>query len=111
VIELCRNKAKASGGAKEFTKALFSLLFRLGDVYEKNCSGKGSKNRVAFDPVRMSHIEGAVITQYGHGSWPEALSAINKHVTYLFGKNRLGNPQVRLWLQVFPSGQFIPGFE
>ena len=59
----------------------------------------------------MKLIEGAVTSQYGPQTWPESLSAINKHITYLFGKTRLGKPDVRQWLQVFPEGQFVPGFE
>ena len=109
--ELCKTKALGSGGAKEFAKSLFSIMFRLGEVYERNTTGKGPKNRTALDKKKMKLIEGAVTTQYGPQTWPESLSAINKHITYLFGKTRLGKPEVRLWLQVFPEGQFVPGFE
>ena len=109
--ELCKTKALGSGGAKDFAKSLFSIMFRLGEVYEKNTSGKGPKNRTALDKKKMKLIEGAVTSQYGPQTWPESLSAINKHITYLFGKTRLGKPEVRQWLQVFPEGQFVPGFE
>ena len=108
--ELCKTKALGSGGAKDFAKSLFSIMFRLGEVYEKNTSGKGPKNRTALDK-KMRLIEGAVTSQYGPQTWPESLSAINKHITYLFGKTRLGKQEVRQWLQVFPEGQFVPGFE
>ena len=111
VIEQCKSKITGAGGAKEFAKALFGMLFRLGDVFEKNSSGKGSKNRTAFDPKRMAVIREAVQSHYGPQSWTDALTAINKNIAYLFGKNRLGKSEVRLWLQVFPTGKRIPGFD
>ena len=88
--ELCKTKDLGSGGAKEFAKSLFSIMFRLGEVYERNTTGKGPKIRTALDKKKMKLIEGVVTTQYGPQTWPESLSAINKHITYLFGKTRLG---------------------
>ena len=65
IIDLCKSKITGVGWAKEFSKSLFGVLFRLGDVYEKNSSGKGAKNRTAFDPKRMTIIREAVQSHYG----------------------------------------------
>ena len=39
ITELCKTRALGSGGAKDFAKSLFSVMFRLGEVYKKNTSG------------------------------------------------------------------------